>query len=357
MAQALHIHDPFAPEPPARPQFPFPAYGPDEIDNMPRAEADWIVRGLLARGCVTEVTSDVRAGKTTFSSQMVRAMRERRPFLGQPTSWTRVTWLTEERPVTFKKALRRAHLDACDVGEVCCIFRLDVAKLPWPALIASCLSADQQMGGGGILIVDTLSRFVGLGPDQEKDPAIAARAMEPLLECARAGMAVVVHRHARKAGGDPSAAGRGSPAWSADCDIILLLRRPPKEAGSDSEITTPSRTRLLEAASRFDETPGQDEPQTILLTPDGYGLTGGDTARQQRNDLIDEQIVVFIAGHQGYTRNDTRSAQSIRAKASVIDQRIQHLLDTGRLAERLAPRTDSRNRVRQVMALYLGPNA
>jgi tRNA A37 threonylcarbamoyladenosine biosynthesis protein TsaE len=357
VAAPLHIHDPFASEPP-RPRFRWPTYGIEEIANMPQADADWIVRGFLARGNVTELTADVRAGKTTFTAEMVRAMREGRPFLGQPTRWTRVWWLTEERPTTFLQAMRRAHLETCDVTEVCCMFRLDVAQIAWTELIQAIASEDKRLGGGGALIVDTLSRFVAVGPDQENDPAIAARAMEPLLKAAKQGMAIEVHRHARKGGGDVATAGRGSSAWSADCDIMLLLRRAPRpEQDDQAELANSSRRRVLEAASRFTETPGQDEPSTILLSPDGYGLVAGDTYRQQRYDDLDEQILLYAAAHAGCNRNEIRQTASIRGKASLRDDRVAELVSTNRLAERPTTRTDSRGRTYTTAGLFLGPNA
>jgi len=342
---------------PRRQPFPFRTYGPDEIAHIPDAEVEWIVRGIVGKGVVTELTADVRAGKTTFAGEMVRAMRERRPFLGQPSTWAPVTWLTEERPQTFLKAMRRAHLETCDADEVRIAFRLDVASLKWPALLQHVLAEHKRRAGPGLLIVDTLSRFVGVGPDQENDPAVAAVAMEPLLHCARAGMAVLVHRHSRKSGGDVATAGRGSSAWSADCDIMLRVRRVPRPEGAEEDLADRSRSRLLEAASRFTETPGQDEPCTILLSPDGYGLVDGDTSRRQRTEDLDEQVLLYLASHPGYTRTDARRSDLIRAKASLIDQRIQALLERGRLVERLVPRTDARGYSRQVTGLFLGPNA
>jgi hypothetical protein len=350
---ALHIHDPFASDPP-KPRFPWPSYGVSDLDHLPQADVHWIVKGLLAQGCLTELTADIRAGKTTFTAQLVRAMRERRPFLGQPTSWARVTWLSEEPPVSFRQAMHRAHLESAGAGEVCCIFRQDVATVTWPTLIEHCTRS--YHGSPGLLIVDTLSRFVGVGPDQENDPAIAAKALEPLLQAAKQGLTVMVHRHARKSGGDVATAGRGSSAWSADTAIMLLLRRPVRN-GDPDELAIASRSRILESASRFTETPAQDEPVTIALSPDGYGIVSGDTARQQRFDDIDEQILLFVASHPGCTKRDVRETNTIRAKALLRDDRVVALITDAKLREEPVTRTDSRGRTRSYPGLFIGPLA
>lgn len=340
--------DPFAPDnvvPLRRPRFPFPSYGPCELEAMPEAQVSWVARGLLAHRCVTELTGDLKAGKTTFFAELARAMREGRPFLGQPTTPARITWLTEQPTTSFRETLRRAQLLTADAAEISIIFRHDVTKIPWPALIRAVVDEDLKAGGGGVLVVDTLSRLVGLGPDQENDPAVAARAMDPLLDAAKAGMAIQVHRHARKSGGDVATAGRGSSAWSADVDVMLLLRRAPRPDGDrdDQELSNRSRSRIVEAASRFSETPGQEQPCTILLTADGYGLVG-DTAQRQHFDDIDEQILLYVASHPGCTKREIRETAHIRGKATARDDRVALLTQEGKLREETLIRPDSAGR-------------
>ena len=69
--------------------------------------------------------------------------------------------------------------------------------------------------------------------------------MAPLQIAAADGLAIVVTRHERKAGGDVGDSGRGSTAFGGAVDIILAIRR----------IDGTSNARRVYGLSRFDETP------------------------------------------------------------------------------------------------------
>src|SRR5262249_43013027 len=167
MGTVLPFHDPFASDTNLN-GAPFPVFGPDELADLPAAQVDWIVKGLLARGSITTLASDVRAGKTTFDAEIVRACLEQRPFLGLPTQLTHFWWLTEEMPPSFFKALLRAQLHLYPKGILNVVFRRDVREIPWPELVDAIVTTNRKyLGGGGVLLVDTLTRFAQLGPEQE----------------------------------------------------------------------------------------------------------------------------------------------------------------------------------------------
>jgi hypothetical protein len=103
--------------------------------------------------------------------------------------------------------------------------------------------------GYRLLIVDTLSQFAGISGDAENSSGAALEAMRPLQEAAADGLAVVISRHERKGGGEVGESARGSSAFSGAVDVVLSLRR--------AEGQTRESVRVIQALSRFDETPSE----------------------------------------------------------------------------------------------------
>lgn len=172
---------------------------------------------------------------------------------------TKVCYVTEQTPATFREALDRAGLLGRG-DELRIVFRRDVAHLAWPDLVRT-IAEDALRDGYGLLVIDTLAKLAGIV--NENDSGECAAAMVPLQNAAHDGLAIIVCRHDRKSGGEVGESGRGSSAISGDVDVILQLRRP--------EGNQPSSRRVIEALSRYDETP---EKVVIELTPDGYILLG-----------------------------------------------------------------------------------
>src|ERR1039457_100679 len=71
----------------------------------------WIVPPFVASGAITEIDGKVKvAGKTTFVTHFVQSVLNGSPFLGQPTTKTKVVYLTEQLIVSFRAAMERAGL-------------------------------------------------------------------------------------------------------------------------------------------------------------------------------------------------------------------------------------------------------
>jgi hypothetical protein len=103
--------------------------------------------------------------------------------------------------------------------------------------------------------------------------------MRPLQQVAAEGINLLVIRHERKSGGTVGDSGRGSSAFGGTVDIVLSLRRP--------EGNHKRNVRLLQALSRFDETP---TGMLIELTEEGYrslGEPGDVVIEQERLNIID----------------------------------------------------------------------
>ena len=240
-------------------------YTPAEIAASTTAEPQWIIHGYTGLEILTEVDGKVkRSGKTTLTLDAIAAILNRTPWLGQPTSYTKVIYITEQQRGPFLAALTRAGLH--DRGdELLVLFRHDFGAMPWPEVVAAV--ADKARDIGALLVViDTIAKLAAV--KEENSASDWTTALEPLQRIAHDGLAVWLCRHSRKGDAEIGESGRGSSAASGDVDIILDLRRP---TGNQ-----PATRRVLESMGRYSEyTP---EKVVIDLTPEGYVLLGDDEA-------------------------------------------------------------------------------
>jgi hypothetical protein len=225
----------------------------------------WYVPGYIAAGAVTELVGKIKAaGKTTWVTHAVRSIVTGTRFMGLTTTQTGVVYLTEQSPTSFRVALARAGLLERD--DVVVLFWRDTAGRSWPDVVAAAVEECRRLECG-VLVVDTLPRFAGLRGDAENNAGDADGAMAPLQLAAADGLAVVVVRHERKAGGEVGDSGRGSSAFGGAVDIVLALKR--------GEGATRPTVRVLHALSRFDETPSE---LVVELVDDGYVALGDEAA-------------------------------------------------------------------------------
>jgi hypothetical protein len=229
------------------------------------AEVEWIVRPWLAKGAITEIDGKVKAaGKTTFVSHKVACIVDGKPFMGEPTTKTKVVWLTEQTPATFRKVLERASLT--DRDDVVVVHWHDAIGIGWEDVAALATEKALEIGAG-VLVVDTLGQFAGIRGDGENNAGAAQEAMQPLQEAAAKGLAVEFTRHERKGGGEVGESGRGSSAFGGAVDVIMSIRR--------GDGNTRPTVRIIEALSRFDETP---DKVVVELTDRGYRNLGDASA-------------------------------------------------------------------------------
>lgn len=109
------------------------------------------------------------------------------------------------------------------------------------------------------------------------------------MTAASDGLAILVDRHQRKGGGVVGEGARGSSQFTHGVDIIVSLSR-------SAEKNLGPNVRVIEALSRFDETP---EKFLIELTDYGYvpvDTTGqSDTTRQQ----AEQKILEILPSNEG----------------------------------------------------------
>ena len=191
------------------------------IDEEPE-RPDWIVEGLVARGCVSELVAKVKCGKTHFALDMVEAVIAGRLFLGSKTTSVPVIYLTEEGATSFRSCTDRVGLRR--EARLTIVPRSRTRGLKWAEIGAEVTAMAGQVGAW-LVVVDTLGEWASLIRDEENDAGAALAATRPLREMAEAGLAVLVLRHARKGGGEVADAARGSSAFDGAVDVILHLER------------------------------------------------------------------------------------------------------------------------------------
>ena len=263
----------------------------------------WVVEGYLAEGAITELDGKLKAsGKTTLLMAMVAKLVEGEPFLDRATSQTGVVILTEQNPTSFRSALARAALLERD--DVVVLFWADARDLPWPVVVQLAAAKAKELEYRA-LIVDTLSQFARIVGDAENSSGAALEAMRPLQEAAADGLAVLISRHERKGGGEVGESARGSSAFSGAVDIVLSLRR--------AEGQTRETVRVIQALSRFDETPSE---LVIDLVDGEYRVLGtmqDVKAQEAREAVLDE--LPGDRGRRDRDEGDRRAAQGLEDQA------------------------------------------
>ncbi len=248
-AHKIHSFDPMVED--LNESISLPWRSAKQISEETPAETSWIVRPWFAEQTITEVAGQIkRSGKTTFLAACARKVVAGEAFLGQPTKRTKVLYLTEQGPASFRRVIKMARLE--DREDFQALYLQDVLHLPWPEIIR--LATDYaRKTGAGLLIVDVLTTWARIEGDGENSAGIAQEAMRPLKAAVAAGLTVVYARHDRKSGGEVGQSGRGSSQFGGDADQLLLLKR--------SEGNTRPTVRVLEAVGRF----GDDTPDSLMI--------------------------------------------------------------------------------------------
>jgi hypothetical protein len=163
---------------------------------------------------------------------------------------------------------------------------------------------------------DTLGRFAAFRGDGENSSGEADAAMAPLLQAAATGLAVIVVRHERKAGGDVGDAGRGSSAFGGAADIVVSIRRA--EGNGRPSI------RAIHALSRFDETP---EELMVELTGDGY-VALGEAAAVESARVMDAVLATLRLGPGAGLRMDDLAGET-SAHRTTLQTALEELIAAG----------------------------
>lgn len=268
---------------------------------------EWIAKGLVAKGAITELGAKIKTGKTTLVLAMVQAIVEGRAFLNLDTLRTPVLYLTEQPAVSFRQAMARANLLTKD--EFLILTYTDTRGMSWPDVACAAVKECKRVGSS-LMVVDTLSQFAGLTGDRENNSGDALEAMAPLQLATAEGIGVVVIRHERKSGGDVGDSGRGSSAFAGVVDIVLSLR---KQDGN-----SPKTRRLIRSLSRFSETP----TDLLVELQDGEFVALGDPGETA---LKDAKASIFSICPN--TKTEAASLADLVSKVGIARRTAQRAID------------------------------
>ena len=213
----------------------------DELSPANLTGPDWLVQGLIARGCMTLLTSQWKAGKTTWLSLLL----SRRATGGQVGGLTvlpgKTVVVSEESPAIWADRARRYRF-----GGNTCFFPQPFLGVPrpeqWQALVDRILDL-RRTHGIDLVAIDPLAPFVPC----ENSARGFLDMLLPLQALTRAGAAVLLCHHPAKGAPSIGQAARGSGALLGHVDISIEMRHP----GGDPL----TRRRRFHALSRFEETP------------------------------------------------------------------------------------------------------
>jgi hypothetical protein len=215
----------------------------DELTASAPPEPAWVLGDYLAAGTKVIFAGLPKAGKTTLVAALIEAVASGAPsFLSRSIKGGPVLLASEEGDGTLAPKL--AGLPA---GRVRVLTRDVIWPKPsWSELIADA-TREAVAIGAVLLAIDSVAFWAALEPEREKDPGATQAIMDALDEATRAGLAVLLVHHQRKAPGEHGAAVRGSGALAGAVDVVIEYERLGEDA--------PRSQRRLVALSRWPQTP------------------------------------------------------------------------------------------------------
>jgi hypothetical protein len=214
----------------------------------------WIVEGMIAPACYTEVIGEVKKGKTTLITMLMDCVLEGKDFLGRKVRKGPIVVYTEQAGLSLEKTLERAGIR--HHPDLYFFTGGDMFGAPWKEAIGAVIDVCGDVGSQ-MLFVDTLARLAGVEGESENSSGIVS-ILNPFQEAKARGIACTFVRHASKSienRADVSRAGRGSTSITGEMDICALLYKPGVED-----------IRCLQIVSRL----GEESDQTLQYVDGTY---------------------------------------------------------------------------------------
>jgi hypothetical protein len=222
---------------------PLPWRWADDLAAETPVEPGWVFEGYLAAGTKAVLAGLPKAGKTTVEVALIEAIASDAPtFLGRRVGGGLVVLLSEEGDATLGP-----KMSGLPAGRVRVLNRdAGWPKPSWSELIADA-TREAIAIGAVLLVIDSLAFWAAFEPEREKDAGAAQAAIDALDQATRAGLAVLLIHHQRKAPGEYGTALRGSGALAGAVDIVIEYERLGEDA--------PRSQRRFVTFSRWPQTP------------------------------------------------------------------------------------------------------
>ncbi len=212
-----------------------------ELTAIHQNPADWLWDGFVARGNLTLLTSQWKAGKTTLLSMLLSRRKTGGNLANLAVQPGKSVIVSEESTALWADRARRF-----DFGGHVCIFPQPFETIPsaeqWQALLDRILALKEQHGLD-FAVIDPLAPFCR----GENQAVTVLETLLPLSALTRRGMAVMVLHHPAKGERPLGQAARGSGALLGHVDVSMEMRHP---AGDPL-----TRRRRFVALSRHAATP------------------------------------------------------------------------------------------------------
>lgn len=239
----------------------------DELLRKVPHQPEWVWQDALAKGAVSLFAGKPKAGKSTLTYGLVRAVANREAaFLGRPLIGGAVVYASEEGHATLGSTFPR-HADV----------HLATRESAWPKptwrdLIAGA-AAKARETGAVLAVIDTFSFWNSLGPDAEKDSGSVQPLIDALVEITQTGCAVWLSHHHRKGGGEDGDALRGTTAIAGGVDCFAELEKIENAAANHRRLVI---------------TPRWAAPPVLVLdydTSTGYRVIGQAADREESGEI------------------------------------------------------------------------
>lgn len=260
----------------------------DSTMSSSRSDVSWVLRGFLARGALSLLVGQPKAGKSWLVYALLAAMeRGDEEFIGYPLHGSPAVVLSEEPPATILG--KRKRFGGVEGATVFLTRTAAFPPKPLRVVVEEAVRKAKEIGAE-VLVVDTWAVWAHLPPDAEKDAGATQAALEPLLWAASLGLAVLVVHHMKKADGEDGTSVRGSSALLGTVDILIELRRFGEgEEGSSGD--GKAGKRALKTYGRYEECP---EEVIVELAGDRFISRG--TAKVARVVSLAERVVEAVCG-------------------------------------------------------------
>jgi hypothetical protein len=202
-----------------RPRLPFRALA--EIMAEVPEEPEWIIPGFIAPSTEVLLSGPPKVGKSTLLFRLLAGIENGDRALGLEVRQVSYLLLSEENAYTL--AEKAFDFGLRGRGGEALLFQ-EARGVTWLEVVQESVECCKEKGHQ-LWVVDTFSRWAGLGGESENHAGSIQEAWKPLAAAKEAGLATVVIHHTRKGGGKHGEGIRGSNAIAALPDILLELTR------------------------------------------------------------------------------------------------------------------------------------
>ena len=282
-------------------------------------ELRFTIDGLVPAGTLTLLAGKDKVGKTLFAMEMIRAVMEGSPLLGQfaAVQGDVIALLLDDPPGLVRERLV-GKLGLGDDGLLVAT-HLD-ADTEHPRRLLDALAEEAVARRPAFIILDALYVLLK-GPEQLHKAGEMIPLMRRLDRIAEeSGAAVVLVHHPRKSDEDPA----GSFVIRASAKSILRLSRPSEKDDDGHGGLSNKTLRLLRVEGKF----LPEAIYTLDFTGPGEWRLLGEASAVRREDL-EASVETAVSSHPGLRSEDL--AERLSRRREDVDRALTRLAKEGRV--------------------------